>query len=140
MPQAVLLAAIPAAAAVGGAVIQSRASGKATKAQQAANTEALNFTKAQAELAAADYERRYNTWLAERNALMSRYGISLPSPAPIARPAADAAPPLVGRPGAQRRPAVALVRGRTVADMLGLREGAAPAEWDDWRGYGLRTA
>lgn len=158
MPQAVLLAAIPAAAALGGAVIQSRASSKATKASQQANTEALNFTKSQAELAAADYQRRYDTWLAERQALLSRYGISIPPPAPpSARPGAvpsAAVPPGAPEGGgfmggvadrlrplaARQRPGVALVRGATVADMLGMRGREAPAEWNDWSGYGLRPA
>jgi hypothetical protein len=141
MPQAVLLAAIPAAAAIGGAVVQSRAANKATKASTAANTEALNFTKSQAEAASADYARRYAAWEAERQALFQRYGINIPASAP--------AGPGAGVPGPQPQgPAMgnSLMRGATIADILGRKQAQPPPDarpldaWNDWGQRGLRLA
>jgi len=149
MPPAVLgsvllASGVTAAGAVAGGVIQSRASNKATKASQQANTEALNFTKSQAEAAAADYERRYSTWLAERQALLSRLGISIPSPAaaPAASPGgAPAASPAVGaRARLGQAFPMAAPRGATVADLMGMAGREARPEWNDWSGYGLQPA
>jgi hypothetical protein len=47
MPQAVVVAAIPAVAAIGGAVLSTRATNRATKAQLAANDQAMAYTREQ---------------------------------------------------------------------------------------------
>lgn len=147
MPPAILAspllaAGVTAAGVVGAGALSARASNKATKASTAANTEALNFTKSQAEAASADYARRYAAWEAERRALFQRYGINIPASAPPAAPGA-------GVPGAQPQgPGVgnSLMRGATIADILGRKQAQPPPEarpldtWNDWGERGLRLA
>lgn len=77
MPPVVAAAAIGGAAALGGSYLQSRASNKATKAQQQANDKALQHAQQQEALRRADYERAYAQWQAGRNQLLQRYGLPI---------------------------------------------------------------
>lgn len=154
MPQAVVLAALPAVvgagAAIYGAKKQADASKEAVKAQTASSDEALRYAKEQEALRRADYERAYAEWQAGRNALLNRYGVSVPSvpraappsSAPGAVPRTGEAPAAGGPFNLRANPNLAAVmaaRNATnpTADSPRLME---PTEWNDWNRYGLRSA
>lgn len=83
MPQAALVAALPAAigaaGSIGGAIVGSRSQNKATKASQDANRAALQYQRERDTLARQDFNKAMRAYEANRNALLQRYGISVPT-------------------------------------------------------------
>lgn len=154
MPQAVLLAAIPAAAAVGGAIVQSRATNKATQASTKSNDAALAYAKEQEAIRRADYERALAEWQAGRQALLSRYGVSVPAysaprPPTLAAPSSGA-PSIAALPAAAREgtrtffsdgSSPLIPRGQNLAGAVAANAASVqPERWNDWRSYGLPSA
>ena len=78
MPPVVIAGGIAAAASLAGSAMASRSAGKATKAQSDANNQALAFQKEQDAKGRADWTRAMQAWETNRNALLQRYGISIP--------------------------------------------------------------
>jgi hypothetical protein len=79
MPAAIVApAAIGAAGQLGGALLGSRSAGKAADQQMRANREALAWEKQRYGAALNPYNRDRQLWEQGRNALLSRYGISIP--------------------------------------------------------------
>lgn len=139
MPPVVVAAGITAAGALGGAALASRSANKASEASTKANDAALAYAKEQEAQRRADYERAYAEWQAGRQALLSRYGISVPSSS-----APRIGAPTGGVPGMNAPAASAplIPRGQNLAAV-----GAAPTaqgepyeRWNDWRSYGLPSA
>lgn len=98
MPPAVAVAAVTAAGALGGAALQSRAAGGATRAQSQATRQAMALERENA----AERRRRYDANLARyqeawdqreavRRAILAQHGINLPPAAPRA-PVAPSGP------------------------------------------------
>lgn len=78
MPPAIIPAAIAGGSAVVGGILGNRAQNKATEAQQRASDAALAYQREQAQREEAWKQRAYDQWLAGRQALLQRFGISLP--------------------------------------------------------------
>lgn len=87
MPQAAVVAGLqyglPALGLVGGAVIQSRAQNKATKATQDSTNKALAFeqeretyNRQQRERAQAEYRQLWDAWQRQRQGWLQRYGVA----------------------------------------------------------------
>lgn len=82
---------------LGAAALGSRSSNKATKAQSDANTQALQFQREQEAARRADFGRAMQAYEANRNALLQRYGLSVPSaPQPGGMGAPGAGPGVPG--------------------------------------------
>lgn len=158
MPQAILIPALtyglPAAAAVTGAVLQSRATNKATKASTESNDAALAYAKEQEAIRRADYERALAEWQAGRQALLSRYGVSVPAysaprPPTLAAPSSGA-PSVAALPAAAREgvrtffsdgSSPLIPRGQNLAGAVAADAASVqPERWNDWRSYGLPSA
>ena len=80
----------------------SRGESKALDAQERARQEAMAWEQEQARRAEEMYRQRYGQWMAGRNALLQRYGISLPEAAGMGGPP-QGAPGAIPRPGMMRQ-------------------------------------
>lgn len=159
-------AGLSAAGAGYAAKKQSDAAKDATRAQTSANDAALAYAKEQDAQRRADYERAYAEWQAGRQALLQRYGVSVPEVSGPRLAPSLAGPPTAAAPGGgplnirgnfiQNSPHLAALiaspqapegaplipRGQNLAAV-----GAAPTaqgepyeRWNDWRSYGLPSA
>lgn len=149
MPPVVIAAGIGAAGALGGAALASRASNKATDASSKANAEALSYTKEQETARRADYDkanqayqRQWETWNAQRMALLQRYGVDVSGMQASPMQSPSAAPSLMGGGQVDPRTANAIgaaaQSGQTVADILG--RGSNFGKWNDWAAQGIPSA
>ena len=78
MPAPLIGAGISAASGLVGGILQTKAQGKALDAQERANTQAMAFQREQAAKAEEIYKQQWDQWNQGRQALLSRYGITLP--------------------------------------------------------------
>jgi hypothetical protein len=81
MPPAAIAAGVTGAAALGGAVIQSRSADRAMDAQTKASDQAISFEREREEArraerarAMAQYQAQWDAWNAERQRMIRRYG------------------------------------------------------------------
>jgi hypothetical protein len=81
MPPAAIAAGVTGAAALGGAVIQSRSANRAMDAQTKASDQAISFEREREEArraerarAMAQYQAQWDAWNAERQRMIRRYG------------------------------------------------------------------
>jgi len=162
MPPAVIAAGIGAAGVLGGSIISSRSSNKATQASADANKQALDYTKEQDAARRAEYDKamtayqaQWEAWNAQRMGLLQRYGVNvtgmspqqpqqqpqqgpgslvnIPAPANIMTAGAGGAINPQAASAIQR----AALQGKTVADLM--QQGSQPQNWDDWSRLGLRA-
>lgn len=131
---------------IAGAALGSRAANKATSAQSQANTQALDYAKQQEQQRRADYERALSEWESGRNALLQRYGVSVPA---LSTPR----PPMMATGTPAAAPATGGGFGENIAAILEAkaRQSQGPGQtaevqsspyykWNDWEKYGLRQA
>lgn len=149
MPPVVVAAGITAAGALAGSALASRATNKATSTQAKANEDTLAYTKEKEAQTRADamyreglWQKQYNDWNNQRNALLQRYGFSGSfSPlsgygqTPMGSAGGGQAVPraAAGRPAPSQSP---------YADMVPVApeenaDGYTNTAWNDWRRYGL---
>jgi len=126
--------ALPVVGDVVGGIIDYKSQGKALDAQQRATAEALAFQREQAAKEDAYRQQQWEQWNAGRNALLSRYGISLP----MASAAPQGAVPRQAAPVQQKAAQIAQAAsqtpsGQTIEQILS-RRGGDPFSW---QGYGL---
>ncbi len=97
---AIIPAAIGAAASIGGALLGSRAAGKATDAQTQANANALAFAREQEATRQARWQQGMAAYMANRKLLAQHLGIELPDDgASFGGPGPTAPPSGPGMPG-----------------------------------------
>jgi hypothetical protein len=162
-------AAIGALGSLGGAALGGKAAQNAAKIQAQTAANALDYQKgleatrkAEYDKAMTAYQAKYDAWNNNRNALLQRYGIDIPSappaavgpggPAPAGMPPGAApggmpsGPPGTGAPMSggpitlgqimsQGTPALGLPPGLPGAPSTPPNVG----NWNDWQRYGLRT-
>lgn len=92
MPGALAAPIIGAVGSLGGALIGSRQAGKAQQSQERANAAALQYQREQDTMNRSDWAKAMEAYQANRNALLQRYGISVPQ-APMAQAPGPGMPP-----------------------------------------------
>jgi len=139
---------------LGGALLESRQAGRATKASERATEAALAFErekeasrKASFDAAMVDYNKRLAANDALKAALLQRLGFSMPiSTPPIAStpgvprslpsiPAGPVRAPMALPPGATP-PVATRLGGRTLGELIQPGPGELSA-WNDWSNHGL---
>lgn len=88
MAPVIIPAAISAASSLGGAAMGGKAAKDAAASQERSAAQALKFAREQEATRQQNFNRAYDIWNASRQALLDRYGITLP--------AASAGPTSVG--------------------------------------------
>ena len=126
---------ISAGGSLAGALIGSKQSGKATDASLAATREALAYQKEKDAQSRADFAKAMMAYEANRNALLQRYGISIPDYGAAPQVSSGGQMSLSMPAGAQsfRGGSLASLMGQTAPGAAGVA--AAPAEQWGWRGY-----
>lgn len=112
-------------------VMQSRSQNKATEAQSKATAAALAYEKEKDALRRSQYEQAWNTWNASRNALLQRYGISLPN-----QPTSAFGTPPPGQGNAVPRPVQAGPTAAPAGQPVNINPGDM-GSWNEWNRYGL---